>query len=300
MEGRCAECGLDFEWRLIHSNATHPWLFEYHWRRRPSRSLCRTVAMLCRPRRFWSSIDLTDPVHLRPALLIALLALVLPLVLRVIGSLTCLVAYAKYSPPTAWSGPGMTTVELLWEAISTSFWVVYYYDDYYFYSRHTSWLVHVSQVALWWFALAWVPLTALCFRLIPVSMRRIRVQPMHIRRVAVYGVAWLSIPLVAMAALEMLALLANSISLWGTGQPLYDWWTQWTVPLTVGVIPTLPLVFAPFVYWWWAAACRWYLKLPDSRLTAAMLTLLSGLITLGGFVFLAEMLGEHGWWMGKL
>lgn len=293
MEGRCAECGLEFEWWRIHSHVTHPWLFEYHWRKRPIRSLVRTIATMCRPRRFWSSIDLTDPVHLGWVFLLAFMAVAAPVFLRLVASGACLFALEHYRASNPSYGSYSTPTRLVREALSTSFWVQ---DSKYFYSSDISWLISLPQVALWWFALVWIPLTALCFRLIPVSLHRLRVRPAHIRRIAGYGVAWMMLLPVALAAIEIIASVANGASIWFFGKELY-WGSLWGFPMTIGPLPTLPLLFAPLAYWWWASACRYYLKLPDSRLVAALLTLLSGLITFGGFVFLAESLGEHGWWM---
>ncbi len=294
MEGRCAECGLDFEWWRLITHGTHAWLFEYHWRRRPIRSLIQTFARMCRPKRFWSSIDLTDPVHLQRAIILPLIAVVLPLLLRFVGAAVYLVVWQQSRGRPAWFGPPATAWEIAVHAFEESFWV----GDGNYYSE-ISWLVAVPQVAMWWFALTWIPLTALCFRLIPVSLRRVRVRPSHIRRIAAYGVAWMTLPIILLAAIEMLASLANAATLWAMGTHLY-WGSWWELPLTIGFVPTLPVIFAILTWWWWDCACRFYLRLPDGRLVALLLTLLSGLITLAGFVFLAEMLGEHGWWIDKL
>ncbi|MCC6909728.1 MAG: hypothetical protein IT430_17465 [Phycisphaerales bacterium] len=302
LQGVCAECGLEFEWSRVHSNATHPWLIEYHWRRRPISSLLRTLAAICGPKRFWSAVDLTDPVHFRPTVSLALLMLALPLIFRWIGASTFLLAQTRLTGSWRpwWASRPATATDIMVAALDCSFWVLSPDDTATYYSSDVPWLVVVPQVVLWWFGLAWPLLTALCFVLIPISLRRIRVRPEHIRRIGAYGIVWMMLPLVALAAVEMAALIINAASIWATGREAYGWWNVWLVPLTAGMLPTLPFFFAPFAYWWWAAACRCYLRLPDSRMVAALLTLLSGLITLGGFVFIAETLGAHGWWIEKL
>ena len=66
LEGQCAECGLEFAWDRVLALAEHPWLFEYHWRRRPLYRLARTWFAALRPHRFWREVRMTDPIKLRP------------------------------------------------------------------------------------------------------------------------------------------------------------------------------------------------------------------------------------------
>lgn len=67
IRGRCNECGLELDWHRVFVLTVHPWLFEYHWRRRPFSRFLQTVSYAFRPRRFWREVRLTDPVHLMPA-----------------------------------------------------------------------------------------------------------------------------------------------------------------------------------------------------------------------------------------
>ena len=76
IRGRCNECGLEIDWHRVFVLTVHPWLFEYHWRRRPFSRFVQTVFYSFRPRRFWREVRLTDPVHLMPAAVVTgLLAL---------------------------------------------------------------------------------------------------------------------------------------------------------------------------------------------------------------------------------
>ncbi len=67
---RCPECGTDFTWDkvLAHYRAKKKPLFEYAWRKRFFRSLFGTWLRSFFPNRFWSQIDLHDPVRKGPLL----------------------------------------------------------------------------------------------------------------------------------------------------------------------------------------------------------------------------------------
>lgn len=293
MVGRCAECGLDLEWTTLFTHVQHPWLLEYHWRRRPLRSALRTLAMSIRPRRFWSSVTLRDPVHLTSAALLALAFVIMPAVVRAVGVLSWLLADQRVSGGMPWQ----RTTGVLSMLSETAYLSIRVHDTSSYSYFH--WLVEIPQFALWWFALAWMPLTALTYLLIPISLKRVRVQPGHIRRIATYGIIWMTLPMLLLAAVESAGLLLNACSLLVTTQPFYWAWPT-EFPLAVGPVPTLPFIYAGFAFVWWDTASRHYLKLPDGRLAAALLTLMTFLLMLGGYVALATALGEYAWYVDNL
>jgi len=287
MQGRCAECGLDFEWSSIFIREEHPWLIEYHWQRRRLSSAWHTSVRLFRPGRFWSAVRLEHPVQLLPAAALAMCLVALPILLRLAGGTAITAAESQRGARPFTTGRFLRVLE---EAIlGNSGWNWSGIDR----------MVAFPLPPAYLFILCWMPVTAVCFNLIPISLRRARVRPTHVRRIAFYGMAWMTLPLLAVSMVEFLVHVTNSLTLLAVFeyavQPL-----SWEFPLALGPIPTAPLVFAPFAWWWWDCACRSYLKLPDGRLVAALLTLLSGLMTLGGFVLLAELLGEHSWWVDNL
>ncbi len=287
VEGRCAECGLEFEWRSIFVREEHPWLIEYHWKRRSFVSVWLTSIRLFQPHRFWSAVRLEHPSYLRPAAALVVFLLVMPLWFRVLGG----VALASAEHRRYGGGGGYFTlfdvlVDALW---STDRW----------YSMSVDWLVIYPVPAAYLFILLWMPAMALCFFLIPVSLRKARVRRAHIQRIALYGLAWMTLPVLALALVQCVAHLANAATTLLLFERAFDYY-PWEFPLTIGFVPTLPLVFAPFAWWWWDVACRRYLRLPDGRLVAALLTVLSGLIVLVAFVLSARLLGHLEWWVDNL
>lgn len=77
-ETRCPECGELFTWQQVlddYHSRRKP-LFEYHWRTRPVRSFFGTWLRALRPGRFWRMVDVHDPVHVRPLLVLFGMSLV--------------------------------------------------------------------------------------------------------------------------------------------------------------------------------------------------------------------------------
>lgn len=73
---KCTECGLEFEWREVIRRAAHQsdFLFEHHWRKRPLRSLCRTLWLSFRPRTFWERVSIHERIQLGPLVLLCIVA----------------------------------------------------------------------------------------------------------------------------------------------------------------------------------------------------------------------------------
>lgn len=264
MEGRCAECGLEFEWSWMFRQRLHPWLFEHQWRRRHIISAARTMLASCRPGRLTREITLMHPVRLRPLVaLLAALALTIGII-RVGGF-----AYATLMVGgvwrTAWVGSrlsgGLREV-LRMEAVEFA--------------------IYVASVAL---------LAPLAFLVIPASLQRVRVRPMHVVRM------WLYL-LIGLASIILLPSLVQSAWFLIFAQDTPRWMRpgDWRiVPFSRGdhwaklvFVDTVRPVWVIAVLWtwhWWRVICRDYLRLPDATLTATLLTTI---------VALASYLVQHG------
>lgn len=271
LEGRCPECGLDLEWSEIFARADHPWLFEYHWRRRPVRRLLQTIVHATRPARFWREVRMTDPVHLRPAAFLVGLSIAVGLVV-VLGQLV----YLDHTLFRIWKTPTRGGVRY--------------------------WLSLIGENILWLPANVahFVPgvlgaalVMPVLFLLMPTSVRRARVRRAHVIRVWLYS---LVAPALIVALWGGLYLVASAIH-WSVADVVSPWrWFRRGRPdsvLGMLAIRWLPPVvcLGLLVAWlvrWWALACRWYLRLDHARWIAVLF----GVITLA-LGLLVESFAEH-------
>lgn len=107
---KCPECGLEFGWReIVAAKALESdFLFEHHWRRRPVRSLFKTVWRSLRPRAFWSSVSIHQEVRPRPLwflVLIAPLFLWVPMLVVVMGTPPIIEAILPPTGSPSWWKP---------------------------------------------------------------------------------------------------------------------------------------------------------------------------------------------------
>jgi len=264
MQGRCAECGLDFEWSWMFRQRLHPWLFEHQWRRLHYISAARTMLVSCRPGRLCREITLMHPVCLRP--LIALLSALLCAigVIRA-GGLLYAILMGGGAWRTAWSGsrlPWGFREVLRQEALDFA--------------------TYIASVAL---------LVPLAFLAIPASLQRVRVRPAHLIRM------WLYV-FIGLAVVVLLFSIAQSTWYFIVAQdtPVLlrpgDWRfasltidDHWTRRVFVDTVRPVWLIAVVWTWHWWRLACRDYLRLPDATLTATMLTII---------VALASYLVQHG------
>jgi hypothetical protein len=75
-ETRCPECGESFTWEEVlddHHRRQKP-TFEYRWRDRPFRSFVYTWWLTLRPWKLWRTVDLHDPVRVRPLFVLLIVA----------------------------------------------------------------------------------------------------------------------------------------------------------------------------------------------------------------------------------
>lgn len=269
LEGRCTECGLEFDWADLFTRPLHDWLFEHQYRRRPVRSALFTMIAPLGGRRICREVTLVQPIRLAP-----LIWLLVGLVLATIVVRTGRIWYAEGLIRNRW-GARWTPPRNISQDVFL-------------------WL----RFELQFFALCLAPaftLPLLAFRAIPTSLQRIKVRRAHLVRIWLY---WL----IAAATIALMLAIVQLGFVWFRQDDLPDALmpSQWEFfsfrdggIATVIFMTVKPLWFFVMVWafiWWWLA-CREYLRLPDAALTAGLLMTVvlisSYLITLIG----SEVLG---------
>ncbi len=269
IRGRCNECGLEFDWHRVFVLTVHPWLFEYHWRRRPFSRFMQTVLYAFRPRRFWREVRLTDPVHLMPAAVVTTLCVTIGYLL-----LAANIGLGDYLRTRSWGG-----------ATGPEYWTRLIME-----SALESPLLLVRQTPGVLVCLFAMPVI---FALIPTTLRQARVKPAHIVRIFSYSLvapmcvvaSWLSVyfSLKLAGLTAAAAILAprkwTHVSPWPRSFPPN---VSLTRIMLADVMPGAALV-AVCVLWmtlWWLMACRRYLKLDQPRLVVSVLSLILILLAL--------------------
>ncbi len=233
----------------------HPWLFEYHWRRRPFSRFLQTVLCAFRPRRFWREVRLTDPVHLIPAAVVTgLLALAGAVLLIATMMLPVYHWRAMMGSPGGWS---------LWLDVTLQ----------------TSMRMPRTLMRL----MPGLPVALLAmpviFALIPTTLRQARVRRGHIVRIFFYS---LIVPITLTCAWFAVHLVLNIIGLDRLSGPINPFHWRGHVGSSVlttfllQLLPGMALVL-PCTLWmanWWYLACRRYLQLEHAGRTTALLTLI--------------------------
>ncbi len=267
IRGRCNECGLEFDWHRVFVLTVHPWLFEYHWRRRPLSRFLQTVSYAFRPRRFWREVRLTDPVHLWPAAVVTGL-LALTGVVLLIATLVL--------PQYLWRLSNGFPVGL-------SFWRDEIVETTLRMPRTFMRLMPGLPVAL--FAMPVI------FALIPITLRHARVRRGHIVRIFFYS---LVVPITiacAWCAANLMLLIIGLDRLADAIDPVYWRGHVGSSVLTTFLFQLLPgmALVLPCTVWmanWWYLACRRYLQLEHAGQVTAVLTLILFLLaTIAEFVF---------------
>ncbi len=253
IRGRCNECGLEFDWHRVFVLTVHPWLFEYHWRRRPFSRFIQTVLYAFRPRRFWREVRLTDPVHLMPAAVVASVIATVALILCLSSFVVHdFIHWGNWPGAQGWSFWSQTT----WEAVPS-------------FLRYVVYLMPGLPVAL--FAMPAI------FALIPTTLRQSKVRKGHVVRISLYSlVAPLAVG--CLWCMTYLALMVMGMSaeakvlepLTWEGRPSGSALMNFFHSMLPGAV-----LFWPCVIWmamWWFHACKYYLRLPKPGLVIAVLS----------------------------
>ncbi len=258
VEGRCSECGLEFEWGLVFTDSAHTWLFEYDARHKLVRRFLRTVLMTCRPWRFWREVALTDQTYLRRLCLLPAILLAVLFVLRFAEAYWWHLevgTWGAWARPTTWDETAKWFVGNIWAG-----------------SGRMTWDGSVAPFFLGTLGatLSWSLLLLLSFKLMPVSIRRARVSNRHLWRVSIYTY----VPaIVLLIGWSIAGLLADALYHW-VGFPM-DWFrtSEQTLDALISTIG-----WFSWQSMCWFIACRHYLKLPHAFGIASLLTITSGLM----------------------
>jgi hypothetical protein len=288
VEGVCSECGLVFRWRdvLRPARGSPSWCVEA--RRSPGAWPAQVVGTLvraARPRRFWSSIALHQPIRRARLAALALSLAVLGLVLLDVA--TAAIAVADHRDVRSRGATSTVTdaevfIRVAANPVSTSPVAGYVYP---LAQGGTRTVVGLPARDYWiglWFArrtlivgvLVTPATTALAFGVLPVTRSRNRVRWRHIARVAVYGsVVPFATLLVAGAASTWSALLTPPIV------RLNALHVAAVLVLTVAT-PT-----------WWFAAVRRYLRIERALAVSASASAIGLLLPLAAVAAAWHLLG---------
>lgn len=264
VQPRCPECGLEFAWPQVLDEALHhnPFLFEHNWRKRPVRSLLKTLWLSLRPQAFWSRVSIHEKVNAR---VLWLFVLASPVVFWVtlVASAWCLgkalqktqwlwnpYGLSHYNPAnmnmnSMYISPFEQTLVLLLDAYQ---WRM----DFKFRLDETEHLVFLLAAVI-------VVLTTMgAVRMLWQTMGRYRIRGVQVLRVAAYA----SVPAAIVTALAyhlflLLILYIDVLSEWSS-IPMY-WRAAYVRDFLWLCTATLPPGF------YLAAGLKFYLKLPHAR-----------------------------------
>lgn len=293
LDGVCSECGLRFNWSEIMDwrNGLPRWLFEHSvslskWIR--FKQHCATTVRSLSARRLWQSIPMAG--GFRPLRLGLLRCTVIlfggcisvgaKLLLKTSRGLSAQGTFTMYGWP---AGP-KTTPNSWQDRLRREFtgdWSSAFRIDRDFVDAFGSW-IHPPTTIL----VLWVVAIPLGFWLMPLTLRRAHVRPGHLVRIWVHG-AW------------MLPLFAAAWTLKGLAE-----WTMWRVrkywlPSCDDVLSDLQanaaritlVACALLAFWWWSNALKHYLRMPQPRLVAACMVLLSFLLAVGAGMLVPPLRG---------
>ena len=281
----CPECGLEFAWGdvLNPTRVVPRWFYEAPTRPAFS-TLPGTTRRMMLPCRFWSSINLATPLHMRRlvALLVGVL-LATHLLLAVCVSLS-LAAQVKRL--------GQWTTSVVSEDLPGIYYRIFAWP----YATHgadvtltyntgvagtppmttrtiiTTDGLSGTQVLLPMLGLAMMPLSYLLLR---QTLRRTQVRPAHLFRIFAYS-SLLLLPMIALQILfarqwrDTILYTIRSSTPWFNSLAAFVDDVERIVPLPL----VLVLIFLIFLGAWWSAATARYLRLPPpAGVVAAMVTI---------------------------
>jgi hypothetical protein len=262
LQGQCTECGLELEWSRVFVLSEHDWLFEYHWRRGPLRRLILTILHALRPRRFWTQVRMTDPIHAGPLVTLAALGALLVLVAQV--GLVVYVRYLFLGTPLSSAPPGMQGSMQ--------------YLEYWFQETLSSIPLLPRFLLFGAGMLAALLIMPWLYLLLPVTLRQAKVRPAHLARIWVYSLVG---PVILAVAWPAAWIILRHID-WPAGATaLNPWgWIRWTnvrgsitLQMARHLLPGI-LLLALLLAWtvpWWCMACRHYLRLCHPLAVALLL-----------------------------
>ena len=258
LEGRCVECGLDFEWvDVLRGHELSPmWCVEFaRWWRLP-RSVAGTWWRALLPRRFYHALRMTDGI--RPGRLLLYLACIAAMLYAALSVTAGVLAYRDLQ---GWNFIGLppprardVVVHAMLQPLSGS-------------SRTTApreLLEDVSTPIACVVATAtYAALLPIGMLVLPVTMRRARVLPQHLLRIGAYNASWL--PVAAAAGILLIV-----------GEIYVLAWASW-----IAAVSTLSILIVLTAAWY--LALRHYLRLPTAPAVATATIVMAGLASLVAF-----------------
>ncbi len=270
---KCTECGLEFEWReVITAKANESdFLFEHQWRRQPIRSFVKTVWRSLRPRAFWSSVSIHQPV--RPGVL-WFLVLISPLVFwgLVMGTAHGLTYASSFRLDPRSSPFERYLYREIWHIARTYFNLTMRYPSWAY--GWWIWVPILASVLIMWTA----TIAVLCG--LRQTLAKCRVRPVQMLRVAAYS----AMPVSICCAIALL------VNLWLFGQLQYDH------TLRQGLFMQLsgPLILLAITSFYLHRGLKHYLRLPRAgrvAIVAAIIGMLALFNYLGAFIMTPMGLG---------
>lgn len=278
--GRCSECGLELEWRLVMRPELNVprWFIEAAEVGRRRWAAVGTAWRSMLPWMFWRKVRMEYPIALRCALAVAML---------VFGaSYGLMLVVTQLTQPLNF---GVTRWNAILECLPVSgFWLPFSgNEEWLFYTPYSpsaaanSWkITSIDQVLsatdlLVLLAAFLMPLT---FRLLPVTLRRCKVRKEHLVRIALYSTPWVLLwagPLMRVIAWALLK-VNWMLGMRGPGIDLYRISGMFDNRTAVIVVP----VCALWLSLAWGFACSRYLKLPYAWAVALAMVIISTLASL--------------------
>jgi len=293
LQGKCSECGLDFEWRLV----MRPELQVPRWFIETAEVGSRRWAAVgtawrsILPWIFWRKVRMEYPIVLRYALAVSLIIFI-----------ACYLLMVAVSQLTLQLNFGATRWGAILEYLPVSgFWLPFSdNEDWIFYTPYStstaanSWkITSIDQVlsATDLLVLLSAFLMPLTFRLLPVTLRRCKVRKEHLVRIALYSTPWVLLwagPLMRFVGWALLK-VNWTFGIRGPGFDLYWISGMFSDRTAAMVVP----VCALWLFVVWGFACSRYLRLPTAWAVAAAMVIICTLTSVLLVLLLYPMAYKH-------
>ncbi len=269
--GRCTECGLDFQWRLVMRPELQvpSWFVEFAEWRRIFRASILTGLMSAMPWIFWRRVRMEHPIRWARLLCTVSVLIFSAIILTHLASQDRSPIVAELLNLVLDQFDGQTFMGI---TLEPSFGVRLNTR-----ALHQMWPYGIPSITQFLSTtdvvvlLSGVLMPAM-FLLLPVTLRQCRVRPSHVLRVMLYVTPW--IMLVSNPLMSVVARVLNAL----------NWKFGGSLPIDLGWIVTtfderLAIVVIPACGVWlllgWGFACARYLRLPRPWAVAASLAAIS-------------------------
>lgn len=261
MVGTCSECGLGLDWgETLNPMLRMPKWFVENRKSVAWRGAMRTLPRALLPWRFWGAVRMSFPVA--PRRIALFLLLLAACFYATAGVAAALNVYEQRTFP--WHAGEIGDYDEL-----VALFLPFVYVGSPSFGGNLIFNGWTAAAGVWFL---FVPVA---FFLLPTTLRRAKVLPRHLGRAAAYGLVGLVL------------LLDAHLALWVGVEALYTKWGRAGWPW-LGVYSwrlVRPEWFYPagsalWLFIWWHAATRRYLRLPNAGAVALALVLLAGLATL--------------------